>query len=303
MYESPQEPLQPGQFYPDGPEPQQPPKSTRPYSGRILALFISLYIVFWIGTVASSFIIHLAVALCSGLIVSILILDAHGFVSLQGFIRWSKITNGKKILLGLLCFCTFPLWTGIYLVRVLVTDWRMAVVPVHNRTNWALTVGGIVTLIMVLVSATTSNEFVASPASGGNVAVIGKALPTQQSIPTAVPTRVPVPTPKPTPMPIPTPTFAPTPAPTPTAAFAQFGDGTYVVGQDIQSGTYRLREASSGCYYERLSGFSGTVKDIIANNDTDVPAIITIAPTDKGFQASNCGTWTKDLSAITTNKR
>jgi hypothetical protein len=75
-----------------------------------------------------------------------------------------------------------------------------------------------VILIMVLVSATNSNEFVASPASGGNVAVIGKALPTRQSIPTAVPTRVPVPTPIPTKTPTPTPKPKPTPTPTETLA-------------------------------------------------------------------------------------
>jgi hypothetical protein len=89
-----------------------------------------------------------------------------------------------------------------------------------------------------------------------------------------------------------------TPAPT----FVTFTDGNYQVGSDIQPGTYRTRTGSPGCYYERLKGFSGTLGDILANNNTDNPAIITILPTDKGFNSQNCGTWTKDLSQITTSK-
>lgn len=78
-----------------------------------------------------------------------------------------------------------------------------------------------------------------------------------------------------------------------------FDDGTYVVGTDIQPGTYRTRKSSSGCYYARLSGFGGSLDEIISNDNTDEPAVITIAETDKGFKSNRCGTWTQDLSAIT----
>lgn len=84
--------------------------------------------------------------------------------------------------------------------------------------------------------------------------------------------------------------------------FLTFGDGTFQVGKDIQPGTYRTRVGSSGCYYARLSGFGGTLGEILANNNTDAPAIVTIAKTDKGFESQNCGTWTQDLSQITTSK-
>lgn len=67
-------------------------------------------------------------------------------------------------------------------------------------------------------------------------------------------------------------------------------------------GTYRTRVGSSNCYYERLKGFGGTVDDIIANNNTDAPAIVTIAAADKGFQSQNSGTWTENLSQITQSK-
>ena len=80
-----------------------------------------------------------------------------------------------------------------------------------------------------------------------------------------------------------------------------FSDGMYEVGIDIQPGTYRTRVAAPGCYYARLSGFGGEVSDILANDLTDYPAIVDIQPTDKGFESTRCGTWTQDLSRITTS--
>jgi len=92
-----------------------------------------------------------------------------------------------------------------------------------------------------------------------------------------------------------------TPPPTNTSA-VQFKDGTFVVGKDIQAGTYRTRKAASGCYYSRLNGFSGELEDINSNELTNAPSIVTIDASDKGFKSSGCGTWTQDLSAITTSR-
>jgi hypothetical protein len=86
------------------------------------------------------------------------------------------------------------------------------------------------------------------------------------------------------------------------APHSNFSDGTYQVGTDIQPGTYRTREGSPGCYYARLRGFSNEINDILANANTYAPAVVTIKPTDAGFQSQGCGTWTKDLSAITGSK-
>jgi hypothetical protein len=77
------------------------------------------------------------------------------------------------------------------------------------------------------------------------------------------------------------------------APHPNFSDGTYQVGTDIQPGTYRTREGSPNCYYERLRDFTGGMNSIIANGITNNPSIVTIAPTDAGFQSQNCGTWTK----------
>jgi hypothetical protein len=127
----------------------------------------------------------------------------------------------------------------------------------------------------------------------------------QTHIPTPMPTATPTPAPTPTLVPTPTPTPRPTPRPTATPFKPQartFGAGTKVVGVDIQPGTFRTRSGASMCYWERLSGFGGSIlEDIIANELTSHPTIVTISPTDKGFKSSGCATWTDDLSAITSS--
>lgn len=92
-----------------------------------------------------------------------------------------------------------------------------------------------------------------------------------------------------------------TPIPT-TDPNPHVSNGTFEVGKDIQPGTYRTRKAASGCYYARLLGFTNELSDIIMNENTDAPAIVTIEATDKGFKSTRCSIWTQDLSAITTNK-
>lgn len=72
-----------------------------------------------------------------------------------------------------------------------------------------------------------------------------------------------------------------------------FGDGTYVVGQDVQPGTYRT-EGGEFCYLARLSGLGGTIDEIITNDNGSGPQIVAIAPTDVGFETSGCGEWIPD---------
>jgi hypothetical protein len=81
-------------------------------------------------------------------------------------------------------------------------------------------------------------------------------------------------------------------APSPQSSGSQpsFGDGIHIVGTDIVPGTYR-NSGTGFCYYARLSGFSGQLKDIIANANTSSQSVVTIDPSDKGFQSSGCGTW------------
>ena len=68
------------------------------------------------------------------------------------------------------------------------------------------------------------------------------------------------------------------------------GTGTYAVGADILPGTYRAA-ASQDCYWARLSSFN--TSDIIDNDNANGPVIVTIAPSDKAFQANRCATFHK----------
>jgi hypothetical protein len=82
-----------------------------------------------------------------------------------------------------------------------------------------------------------------------------------------------------------------------------FGDGTHRVGKDISAGTYRApRVGGFGCYWARLKGFSGNFNAIIANGNESAPALVTIKPTDRGFETNGCGTWTSDLRRITKSR-
>ena len=70
------------------------------------------------------------------------------------------------------------------------------------------------------------------------------------------------------------------------------GEGVWVVGQDIEAGTYRATQpVSSSCYWEISTGQGGF--DII---DNDIPGggYPQVTLTDgQHFKLSSCGTWTK----------
>lgn len=72
------------------------------------------------------------------------------------------------------------------------------------------------------------------------------------------------------------------------------GDGTFLVGTDVEPGTYRSSGGDSyGCYYARLSDTTGNFDAIITNGIGDGQSIVTIEPTDAAFETSGCGTWEK----------
>lgn len=73
---------------------------------------------------------------------------------------------------------------------------------------------------------------------------------------------------------------------------APFTDGTYIVGVDIAPGLWRA-EHFGACYWERLSGFTGSLHEIIATSGTEPNPIVRIAESDRGFRSSHCGIWTR----------
>jgi hypothetical protein len=92
-----------------------------------------------------------------------------------------------------------------------------------------------------------------------------------------------------------------TPQSAPTSG-TTFGDGDYQVPQDVKPGTYRTREGSSGCYWQVTKDVSGDLGSIIANDNTEGPAVVTIPRSAGGFRSGNCGEWTDDLARITASK-
>jgi hypothetical protein len=73
-----------------------------------------------------------------------------------------------------------------------------------------------------------------------------------------------------------------------------------MIPAQVPPGTYRTRDKQPGsCYWARLSGFSGAANELIANELTSDPTVVTILDTDKGFQARGCARLSADISAIT----
>lgn len=69
------------------------------------------------------------------------------------------------------------------------------------------------------------------------------------------------------------------------------GDGIYLVGKDVNPGTYR-NTGSRSCYWQRSSGTSGSFDEILANGNESGPAVVTIQASDVAFTTKRCGTWT-----------
>lgn len=72
--------------------------------------------------------------------------------------------------------------------------------------------------------------------------------------------------------------------------------GRWIVGAQITPGTFRAENAVQGCYWERLSNFTGAANAIIANQFVTGPGaqLVTIAATDAGFTTTpECGSWVR----------
>jgi hypothetical protein len=87
---------------------------------------------------------------------------------------------------------------------------------------------------------------------------------------------------------------------TPAGPVTAFADGTYEIGIGpglVPPGKYKgvVPADSFGCYWERQNSTGGGFDAIITNGvaGKGEPIIVTIAPSDKGFKTSGCGTWSK----------
>ncbi|WP_157858502.1 hypothetical protein [Mycobacteroides immunogenum] len=71
------------------------------------------------------------------------------------------------------------------------------------------------------------------------------------------------------------------------------GEGTFIVGSEIQPGTYRSVPAKMGyaCEWDRL--IAAGSPETIAIGTEGGPAVVTIQATDGGFKSHGCQTWQK----------
>jgi len=75
--------------------------------------------------------------------------------------------------------------------------------------------------------------------------------------------------------------------------------GSWLVGSQVTPGTYMSIQLESGCYWERVSKFTGewfdgsTIENDYVGDDELGIKTITILESDVGFQSNDCGSWTK----------
>jgi len=67
-------------------------------------------------------------------------------------------------------------------------------------------------------------------------------------------------------------------------------DGTYLVGTDIEPGTYASPGPTDGnrCYWKRVGGPDDAILD---NALSSKPQLVTIESSDKAFKTSGCQPW------------
>jgi hypothetical protein len=70
----------------------------------------------------------------------------------------------------------------------------------------------------------------------------------------------------------------------------EVGPGTFAVGRQLAPGRWRS-DGPDLCYWERLSGLTGTLGEVLASGTAPGPAEVEVLPTDVGFGSLGCGTW------------
>jgi Protein of unknown function (DUF2510) len=77
----------------------------------------------------------------------------------------------------------------------------------------------------------------------------------------------------------------------PTTPTSVIKDGDWVVGDEVEPGTYETVGAKL-CYWSRNRDATGDLRTIIANDNVDGPTTVTISAGEM-FRSSRCGTWMK----------
>jgi hypothetical protein len=72
--------------------------------------------------------------------------------------------------------------------------------------------------------------------------------------------------------------------PAPEEPLTEITTGTYIVGRDIEAGTWRGQASDGTCYWERQSCVLGTFDCIIANGNAEGQFFVEVAPSDFSLQ-------------------
>jgi hypothetical protein len=74
---------------------------------------------------------------------------------------------------------------------------------------------------------------------------------------------------------------------------APFGAGTWLVNQEIASGLWQNSDSSEGCRWARLASLDGAPGAITATGGGTSIVTIEINASDRAFDSSGCGTWSR----------
>ncbi|MCH7232186.1 hypothetical protein L0U85_15165 [Glycomyces sp. L485] len=69
------------------------------------------------------------------------------------------------------------------------------------------------------------------------------------------------------------------------------GDGIWVVGDEVEPGTYKAQGSGSACYWARLGSLD--TSDILDNHFGSAKVTVELHNSDAAFETSGCGSWVK----------
>jgi len=149
------------------------------------------------------------------------------------------------------------------------------------NTRYGILLTAVLSLSVAALACGSLSEV--APTSEAQTQVTTIAPPVAQ---TPAPTRTPQPTLTPRSTSTPRPTLTPSPTPTPEPE-GLMKPGIHIVGVDIQPGIY-VGQAGEGlfgsCYWARLSGLTGGLEDILANDNAQGLFYVEVLATDKAFE-------------------
>jgi hypothetical protein len=145
-------------------------------------------------------------------------------------------------------------------------------VPPHRTSNRPIYIAlAAVAAIVAITCAVIWEEAPRAQSAADKAPVVSTARPTAAAVGATVPSRKPV-------------------EKSPPIAERMDADGTYLVGREIKTGTYRSAGGQK-CYWARLRDTSGEMAAVIAASYHRGRQVVTIRKGDAAFTTDGCGPW------------